>query len=533
MLIAGFHSGHECSYCILEDGIPILHAELERYIRQKEPFGDGLKLLFQDYPKYNDIKHFTHTLCTWQGGIQNRHPDTYKKMYNILYKNNGNFYAPGHHQAHAASAFFSSNLDEALIITIDGGGREYYRGDIVTSAATVWQGLKNKILPILVVPDNGVFTTNIGVFWSIMTEHVFGLSVGHPKGNQAGTVMAMAAFGDPNRFSQELLKNKFVPWKFKYKEYQKDTSEQYKFDLAAGLQHATEIMIKDFIKEMLKLRPNKNLCLSGGVALNSVMVGKMLDWFDFDNIYVDPVPYDGGLSIGSSQYVWHHILDNPRIKVEDNYTSYLGKKYSEESIRVALAQANIKKELSWEHCKDEKVISLLEDQKIISVFNDKSESGRRALGNRSILADPRQENMKDHINEKVKHRVWFRPFAPSILREEVTNWFTRDVNSPYMSFVLEFKKEKAKEVPAVVHKNGTARLQTVSEKDNPWYYKFIKKWKNKTGIPILLNTSFNDSEPIVETPEDAILCFMKTDIDYLYFVDVSRTENINILVKKV
>ena len=156
---------------------------------------------------------------------------------------------------------------------------------------------------------------------------------------------------------------------------------------------------------------------------------------------------------------------------------------------------------------------------IISVFSAGSESGRRALGNRSILADPRNPDMKDIINEKVKHRQWFRPFAPSILREKVSEWFEHDISSPYMSFVVPFKEEVRDKVPAVVHFDGTARLQTVTENDNKWYYDFLKTWEEVSGVPIVLNTSFNDREPIVETPEHAINCFLKTDIDYLYFAD--------------
>jgi len=169
---------------------------------------------------------------------------------------------------------------------------------------------------------------------------------------------------------------------------------------------------------------------------------------------------------------------------------------------------------------DDYVIDLLtKDDNVISVFGGGSESGRRALGNRSILADPRSPNMKDIINEKVKHRQWYRPFAPSILREDVKDWFTKDIDSPYMSFVLHYKEEVKDRVPAVVHLDGSGRLQTVTEKDNKWYYNFIKKFKKKTGVPMLLNTSFNDREPIVETPEHAINCFLKTDIDYLYFYE--------------
>ena len=211
------------------------------------------------------------------------------------------------------------------------------------------------------------------------------------------------------------------------------------------------------------------------------------------------------------------MLRNPRIKGEDNGSPYLGELYTEEDVRAAIeGESDI---LKVQKATDTKVLNLIDKQQIVAVFGGPSESGRRALGNRSILVDPRSPTMKDHINARVKHRQWWRPFAPSILREEVSNWFVRDYDSPYMSFVNYFKEEVRDQVPAVLHADGSARLQTVTENDNAWYYGFLKKWQKKTGVPILLNTSFNDREPIVETPDDAIRCFVSTNIDYLYFYE--------------
>jgi carbamoyltransferase len=243
----------------------------------------------------------------------------------------------------------------------------------------------------------------------------------------------------------------------------------------------------------------------------------MFDWYPEVNIFCDPIPYDAGLPLGGCRYVWHHILDNPRIyNNPKNRTSYLGITYDEKRIRFELEKVSDK--ITYKIVQDGDVVDLLtKDDNVISVFGGGSESGRRALGNRSILADPRSSNMKDIINDKVKHRQWFRPFAPSILREEVKNWFVHDAGSPYMSLALKFKEGMSEKVPAVVHNDDTARFQSVREDDNKWYYNFIKKFKEKTGVPILLNTSFNDREPIVETPEHAINCFLRTNIDYLYF----------------
>jgi carbamoyltransferase len=191
--------------------------------------------------------------------------------------------------------------------------------------------------------------------------------------------------------------------------------------------------------------------------------------------------------------------------------------YSQKEVKKAL-KANMD-QIKVYKANDADVLEKINNQKIVSVFGGGSESGRRALGNRSILADPRNSEMKAIINEKVKHRQWFRPVAPSILEEKVTDWFTENQLSPYMSFAVKIKEEKKKEIPAVVHFDGTARLQTVSRDISPWYHNFISQWEKLSGVPILINTSFNDSEPIVETPSHAINCFLNTEIEYLYFFD--------------
>lgn len=520
MKIAGFCSGHDCSYAILENGIPIIHNELERFTRQKEPIGDSIQFMFDTYLDCNDISHFTHCLDSWRGGIQIRYPNSFKQMSDIVQANNGQYYVPGHHQSHAANAFFSSNFDKALIVTIDGGGRDYdHEGKELITAFTVWEGIDNKIHEIEIVPST---VSNIGTTWHKCTSQLFGLSVGHPIGNQAGTIMAMACMGDSSKYVHEFLNSGFRNGEnidFVKLRAIANNSEQDKFDVAAGLQLATEIYIKKLLDKYLINSKHEFLCLSGGVVLNSVLVGKLYDWYpNIKDIYVCPVPYDAGLAIGSAQYVWHHVLDNPRIKWQDNASPYLGSVYSQHEITKSIASHT---NLIVHNVNDDDVIKLLADGtgNIVSLYGQGSESGRRALGNRSIIADPRNSNIKDIINQKVKHRQWYRPFAPSILKEDVNDWFVRDVNSPYMSAVIHFKDNVKHLVPAVVHFDGTGRLQTVTRNNNKWFYDFITKFKNLTSIPILLNTSFNDREPIVETPDHAINCFLNTDIDYLYFYD--------------
>mgnify|MGYP003134312229 CR=1 FL=1 len=392
-----------------------------------------------------------------------------------------------------------------------------------SSAFTFWEGKGLDIKPIKRIPME---TLTIGSPWRIYTGKIFGLSSGHPHGLAAGTVMAMAAVGDSDKYWKDFYDSFMVggggPSTATQRNVDKykpiaEKSEQDAFDVAAGIQRATEVVCREIMTPIIEEYNPKHICMSGGVVLNSVMVGKMYNWFpNLEQIYICPVPYDGGLSIGGSQFIYHQIFRKPRVKWEDNTSPYLGRTYSEKEITSAIEKVsdkvNVKNEIS-----DEMVVDLLTSKNIISVFGGGSESGRRALGNRSILCDPTWDDMKDIINEKVKHRQWFRPFAPSITREDVKDWFEKDVDSPYMTAVIKFKEEMRDKVPAVVHFDGTARLQTVTENDNEWYYNFIKKFESISGVPILLNTSFNDREPIVETPEHAINCFMRTNIDYLYF----------------
>jgi len=507
MRIVGFWSGHDASVCILDDGLPTLHAEYERFLREKEPKGDSLKFL-------KDIKgEFpADAYVTCEPKKYYECYDGYDNMQPIVV---------GHHKAHAANAFFSSRFDEALIITMDGGGID----DGAPISSSYYRGRGNKIE---VLKNTSADAVNIGSLWTRCTRYIFGLQSGWPTGHQAGTVMAMASLGIPKY--KDMFIDMFFDRRASFKPpgqpaganigtdpkhpyldpWRKlaDRSEKEKFNIAASLQAATEAVIDQQIHEAESMygQPIKNICLAGGVSLNSVAVGKLTSRF---NVYVPPTPHDGGLSIGAAQYYYHQILDKPRINKD--FSPYLGLKYSSHEIYKGFDTSK------FSLMTDEDALMHLERGEIVAIFNGRAESGKRALGNRSILADPRSNEMKSIINEKVKHRQWFRPFAPSILREEVSNWFERDVDSPYMSVVINFRKDKLDKVPAVVHHDGTGRLQTVTHDMSPWYYNFIKQWHERTGVPILLNTSFNDREPICETPEHAVNCFKNTDIDYLYF----------------
>ena len=523
MKIIGLSTGaHDVSYAVLEDGKVTYHAELERYTREKECSGDAVQFLL-DNEDLSGVLYVTNFIGRWRGGIPQRYPESWNKLQTILKETGGEYVEVGHHKAHAANAFFSSELDDSLIVTLDGGGDDDGTGSIQETCSTAWRGTGNKLEHLVTVGYN----FNPGVFWSNFTKHVFGLSTGPPMGNQCGTVMGMAALGDPEKYGEDILTDPGFfagVGSFPYEKYSGIVreSEQQAFNVAAGLQYATEKKLKEFFEVLFtNFGQSENLCLAGGVALNSVMTGKIPEWFPFlKNIYIPPVPYDAGLAIGTAQYLYHHELDFPRVDFEGPFPAYLGGSYDREEVTEAV------KDLSWRVSSDEEVVKLLTEKNVISLFGGRSESGRRALGNRSIIADPRHSDMKDIVNERVKHRQWFRPFAPSVLEECVKDWFETEIQSPYMSFVAKFKTNCTEKVPAVVHHDGTGRLQTVSKKSNEWYYGFIKKFYEATGVPMILNTSFNDREPIVETPKNAVDCFLKTNIDYLYFTDY------NILVTK-
>ena len=552
MKIIGFHSGHDAAYGILDEGVPVIHNELERFSRRKNDRGNSVNF-FLATGKTDDVDFMT---TNRSGGIKDTGIESFDKLNGIICKrtkNDVSYTITGHHQAHAANAFFTSDFESALIFTFDGGGLDYPDGSVhvkeslddkmydketYRTCATIWKGQDNKIEPIQVI--NGDWQ-NIGYYWARCTSVIFGLGTVHsPQGDQAGTVMGMAALGDPDKYYEYFSNlseanhhkgikqgNDWLPSNLDELIKLAGESEQNQFDIAAGLQKATEKIIRNTMTPYVEEYKPKNICLSGGVSLNCVAVGKMYDWFPGVKIFCDPIPYDAGLALGTSRYVWHNLLDKPRIYGNpQNRTPYLGYTYGLNAVNEALEKR--KNEITIEKTTDSDVVDLMIDKKIISVFGGGSESGRRALGNRSILADPRYEETKDIVNEKVKHRQWFRPFAPSIMREHVKDWFVHDVDSPYMSVAVPFISNKLGEVPAVVHFDGSARLQTVAEEDNKWYYNFITCFRDKTGVPIVLNTSFNDREPIVETPDNGLDCFLRTNIDFLYFRDfgilVSKNE---------
>jgi len=515
---------HDASYCILEDGKVILHNELERFTRikhdgcffEKELFKEKFRNFIFDEYRMDDFDEIA-SVWGWHHDIGEEIFTYAAKKINYV----------GHHTCHASSAFYNSNFDNSIIFTFDGGGFDL---DWYNSCNNVFLGMQEKVIPVY----RG-FSFNISN-WYFNVLYALGMScIFNERGDESGTLMAMSILGDPNKYSNYFKSMRYSTDSgldsFFRQEIEK--SDENRFHIAASLQHATEELMSHFVFSHLDTTPNtqqiKNVCFSGGVSLNCVSLGKISKILIEKgyNVFCDQAPNDSGLSIGAAKYTWYHILDNPR--VQERHTSYLGKTYTSSEILDTLM--NYENLTITQDIDLDKVVDLLTGSKIISLFNEGSESGKRALGNRSIIADPRFGYMKDLINLKVKHRKSYRPFAPSVLREEVPNWFEFDIDSPYMSFAVPVREEKRQFVPAILHNDNTARLQTVTQQDNGYYYELIKMFFEKTGVPMLLNTSFNNQEPIVETPKHAIDCFLNTQIDYLYFVKekllVSKKINLN------
>jgi carbamoyltransferase len=478
-----------------------------------------------------------------------------KMLFNELKRNDYNFndikkiYFSDHHLSHAASAFFPSPFEEAVVLTADGVG------EWATTTVAIGKGNKLEIIKEIHFPHS------LGLLYSAFTYYTgFKVNSGEYK------LMGLAPYGNP--IYEDKIKSKLIDIKedgsfhldqsyFNYatgltmtnKKFENlfgqkvrnpknEKLTQFHMDIASSIQKVTEdIMIK--IAKSLKEEFNiSNLCLAGGVALNCVANGKMLKEKIFDNIWVQPAAGDAGGSLGAALALWYIEQNNPRtIDNEDSMQgSYLGPEYLQKEIEKQLDAAGAKYEIFKDEELLEKTSTDIANEEAIGWFQGRMEFGPRALGGRSILGDPRSEKMQKNLNLKVKFRESFRPFAPSILREDLSEWFDLDEDSPYMLMVSNINKDKIikmtedqkklfgidklnikrSEIPAVTHVDYSARIQTVNKKTNEKYFRLIEKFKAKTNCPVLVNTSFNvRGEPIVNTPLDAFNCFMGTNLDKL------------------
>ena len=478
-----------------------------------------------------------------------------KNLFDELKRHDDNFlddkkiFFSDHHLSHAASAFFPSPFEEAIVLTADGVG------EWATTTVAIGKGNNLEIKKEIHFPHS------LGLLYSAFTYYTgFKVNSGEYK------LMGLAPYGVP--IYEDKIKNNLIDIKedgsfhldqsyFNYatgltmtnnkftnlfgqkvRDPKNEKLTQFHMDIAASIQKVTEdIMIK--VTKSLKEEFNiPNLCLAGGVALNCVANGKILKEKIFENIWIQPAAGDAGGSLGAALALWHIEQNNPR-KINQNDSmqgSYLGPEYSQKEIEEQLEKAGAKYEVFKDQELIDKAATDLSKEEAIGWFQGRMEFGPRALGGRSILGDPRSEHMQKNLNLKVKYRESFRPFAPSILKEDLSKWFDIKVDSPYMLIVSNINKDKTiemtenqkklfgidklnikrSEIPAVTHVDYSARIQTVHRETNEKYFQLIQKFKEKTNCPIVVNTSFNvRGEPIVNTPRDAFNCFMGTGLDKL------------------
>ena len=471
------------------------------------------------------------------------------KKHDINFKDEKKLFFSEHHLSHAASAFYPSPFNEAIVLTADGVG------EWATTTVAIGQGRELQIKKEIHFPHS------LGLLYSAFTYYVgFKVNSGEYK------LMGLAPYGEP-KYTKIIKENlidikkdgsfklnqkyfnyatglKMVNFKFeelfkqKSRDSKKEEITQFHMDVAASIQEVTEEIMLTLARSLREDYKIKNLCLAGGVALNCVANGKILKEKIFDNIWIQPAAGDAGGSLGAALALWYIHMKKERIINESDQMngSYLGPEFDEASIKKEFDLIGANYEILSDTEITNSTVKSLEDGDAVGWFQGRMEFGPRALGGRSILGDPRSPTMQKNLNLKVKYRESFRPFAPSILQEDIKDWFELESFSPYMLLVANVKKDKIikmkenekklfgiqklnikrSEIPAVTHVDYSARVQTVNLETNPKYHKLISKFKEITGCPILINTSFNvRGEPIVATPTDAFNCFMGTELDTL------------------
>lgn len=533
---------HDFSVCLVENGNVTFSIEEERLTRVKHAFGLG--------PRLQRNLALNYVLDAADLSVEDIDliigNDFLNEVYYLRYKNK-NMHLINHHLAHAASSYYLSNFDNAAILVMDGGGSSLVINDILYGETiSFYYGKEKDIIELNKIRGkitknpkkdlDSAYENSLGFLYSITSESIgFKSSKGFAE---PGKTMGLAPYG---KSTYVKIFSEFFSYsnhgEFRQSRTQQDQlaefiiktldaceseeeKEQKKADFAYAAQYHTERIIIAICNYLYERTKCTRLCLAGGVALNSVTNYKILEQTPFKEVFVVPATGDNGTAIGAALYGYYHILKQPRIMNQKLFNPYLGIEY-----RDGLVIENLKKygdRISWISADNvfKEAANLLAQGKIIGWFQGRSEIGPRALGNRSILADPRDKSMKDKINSKVKHREAFRPFAPIILEEKQSEYFSTAHPSYYMLFVPEINESKRDEIPAVTHVDGSGRLQTVSRQINKKLYQLVEAFYTLTGTPVLLNTSFNDNgEPIVETPEDAIRCFLNTDLDLLVIND--------------
>jgi carbamoyltransferase len=548
---------HDSAACLVCGGEIIAAAQEERFTRKKHDFNfpknavdyclkeacisasDLDFVVFYDKP-FIKFERILETALTYAPGgitqfIQAIPLWLNKKIWicelirrNLDYK--GKVLFSGHHEAHAASAFYASPFKEAAFLTMDGVG------EWETASFGAGRGNELDIQYYLRFPHS------LGLLYSAFTYYCgFKVNSGEYK------LMGLAPYGRP--IYKDLILDKLIDLKddgsfkiiMKYFGYcnslrmtnyrfdrlfgapprkpETEISQKY-MDVAASIQDVTEEIMLKMACHVHRVTGQENLCLAGGVALNCVGNGRILREGPFKNIWIQPASGDAGGALGAALLIWYKYLGNRRIadgRHDSQKGSLLGPSYSDDYIERFLKESNIPHRRLADEAIAGEASDLIAQGKVIGWFEGRAEFGPRALGARSIIGDARQADMRSRMNLKIKYRESFRPFAPAVLREKTDEWFDLDKESPYMLLTAPVKKEnKCSPIPAVTHVDYTARVQTVFKEDNPLFYELINQFYQKTGCPVVINTSFNvRGEPLVLTPQDAFKCFMRTGIDYL------------------
>lgn len=546
---------HDSAAAILKDGHVIAAVEEERFSRKK--FDDGFpkmainwclneakitpeqidSVAFYDKPVLKFERLLDNYIAVAPRGLHSFLDTMPKWLHKRLWIKNeiktnlkgfkGAIIFPEHHLSHAAHTFFTSPYDEAAVLTVDGVGEW-----TTTSYGTAYDDSIKLIHDIR-------WPHSLGLFYSAFTYFLgFQVNEGEYK------LMGLSSYGKP-RFYDLILDNLIdvkndgsIHLNMKYFAFTYDKvmtnkqfsdlfgisprtedgkTEQIHYDIGASAQKVLEDVLLKMANHIHKATGMNNLCLGGGVALNGVANYRILKEGPFENIHIPPSPGDAGSSVGAAQYLYHihhknkkPVDSDPSKKISENV--YVGPSYTDEEVRQFLETKHVPYEIHDRNSLLQKTAKLISEGNVVGWYQGRMEWGPRALGNRSILADPRRAEMKDVLNEKIKHRESFRPFAPSILEEYASEYFDITISSPYMLMVAPVKQPD--KIPAVTHVDGTGRLQTVSKKVNSLYYDLISEFYKITGVPVLINTSMNvKGEPIVNTPEQAYNMIIKTEMD--------------------
>ena len=557
MIVLGINNMHDASAAIVIDGKVIAAAEEERFTRIKHQIGfpanavrycleeagvtvsdvDAVGVSWKPWVLgtrfYNAFKTFLFSTSAFkakakrgigQMGNEWRELFTFRRLIESHFgKGRFKLHYIDHHLSHAVSAYYVSPYKRSAILTLDGAGE--------ANTSVFWDGEENNIIQLKSIK----LPHSIGQFYASITGFL-----GFKPQSDEYKVMGMASYGEPEFVSvfkdkavriyddgtfrlnsgfidyhlarQGLFLDETIRVLGKNRLPDEEITQRH-MNIARSTQVVTEEIILRMVNYLHRRTNVDNLCMAGGVAFNCVANGRLFDNTPFRNVFIQPAAGDAGTAIGAALYIYHKYTREPRSY--QMKSAYLGPSYTNQKCMDVLHKFGLSyRELTKEDLCS-RIAKLLSEGKLVCWFQGRMEWGPRALGNRSLLADPRRSEMKDIINLKVKQREAFRPFAPSVLEEKSNDYFGNPIPSPFMLFAFKVNSEKIKEIPAVVHVDGTARPQTVSKDINPIYWSLIKEFEKLTNVPVLLNTSFNVQEPVVCTPEDAVKCFLRTKVDYL------------------